>query len=1499
MITLPNKIERDIQGNQTSLIPLIVIAPESDNPIYISTIKGLFDANIFFEDMGLKVSSIKESIDLEKGIFKINNLSLSLNNYQINGQRFSDFVVEQGLLNKTVNIYYKSQTCKTLSDCISIYSGNIKRFTHDDKVCKIQLEDKTEDKLSIEVPIANTGYKSNVYSKDYINKPIPILYGKVDRAPAIPFLSEGQLHHESKISIICDDTLGDNPRVKLGNYFSDSATQSFLDSTTINPLYIYKGDYFQVLETYNLEVIYDPPDDGGRTNWDWIEYDQYIRRDGYLEVSKRYEGLTAKNPPADNELQCVKLRFPNDFISLPNPSSEDVEWYDINNYGVSYEPPAIKSPELSYDNPFLGSSGMSSFSLSSASYQSTFAQVPDNTIDTTDSLDFIIQGFEAYTEPYGLHNTIDDERFKSQYEVMSRLTRYADANNDSNDPRLQFIRLPSGTEILRRMNRLVFKEYAEILYSDVWDDGYDILAYYDENNIEIPLVIYEGGGFQTNPNYDVHHWYEDIYNETQALSDEYSDGDTNIGQMRTRINTSAAFNTAFCQKWMDAQGFTNSNDFDSLGRQGKLWYNDDVSRPYDGSSFNNHQFPFNYLHEDGSIFGKPENIDIQYPNLYIRTELLGTYYWHQNQPGGLPEYIWRSRDWDSIPITYPINGNFITVDSEDKPRYTLGVKYITATLKNGDIADYSDDIVGRCYNLIDLEDGEGGLFSADELPTYTPLTLTYKGRVGTDGRCSTQVYDCDWNGVSIPENEDLTYFNNNDFIYFGGYNAKNWGDGYSSGNGFISESHVLPNYDMGANSGWCIWVKHNISSDEIGGIEPSGHEENLNTTGLRIERNTLIPMANKSKPYSNEEAYLVGHSFNTGTMLGLDPDQITINKPSSTTSRRYGAIFPLKDQEISDDIKTDTFFAGKIKLNFNTSSEGTTQTSDNSLKVVLGAVDVDQSHLPTQNLEIDWGAFDNGLDGTGATLIDATLLECFNNPTTFYNTFDQSVETTNENDGIINYYDSILRINDTFHQVNNYNSLAMIFRLDGNVNIATNIAKFDIEVNSVSLLHYIVFSAALDSSLYVNAEGRVNLSEDINGEGNFKYTNNPANLEIEEDYDLIENPSDIIYHFLEKELNLIDFVDENSINKARNNTIVDKMAFSISDNIKSKNLIEKICQNSNLFPLFKASSLFSLSAIKSTYSSADITINTDDIIKYSFTRTPIEQVYTIVNVKYKKDYAENKYLEETGYVDSYDMFGNKDLGYENGYSYEYLGLDREDKVLEFESDFIRTKGQAESLRNFLLLYNCNQHNVLKLTLPLKYLHLEIGDIVNFSSLINQVKIYGEDYTKTQRRNGQIIYPYFIINSIDKRINQINIEITQLHKLKKEFTPYLGSVTRTFIQNQPFNYTIEDIEQLDDFIMGGQQYYTEEQKRVSDLNLDKYIDENDVVALQNLMNLNSFDGDVNADGVVDVVDIVAIMGQILGETEQTEEILEQFDINEDGTVNIIDVVTLVGQIIGDS
>ena len=67
------KIEVDIKSKQTTLTPLLVIDSTSDNPIYISTVKGLFGNNIFLEDRGLDIKSIKESLDLIERRFKINN----------------------------------------------------------------------------------------------------------------------------------------------------------------------------------------------------------------------------------------------------------------------------------------------------------------------------------------------------------------------------------------------------------------------------------------------------------------------------------------------------------------------------------------------------------------------------------------------------------------------------------------------------------------------------------------------------------------------------------------------------------------------------------------------------------------------------------------------------------------------------------------------------------------------------------------------------------------------------------------------------------------------------------------------------------------------------------------------------------------------------------------------------------------------------------------------------------------------------------------------------------------------------------------------------------------------------------------------------------------------------------------------------------------------------------------------------------------------------------
>jgi hypothetical protein len=137
MLVLSDAIKLDLSFRETYLVPLIVIDAERfdsgsfvNKPIYISTNKGLFGygntegsfgENIFWEDYDLKLNNVKESLDLVGRKYKINNLSFTLSNYFVQEKRISDFVADRGLLNKTVEVYYKTQSCKNLNDCVLIF----------------------------------------------------------------------------------------------------------------------------------------------------------------------------------------------------------------------------------------------------------------------------------------------------------------------------------------------------------------------------------------------------------------------------------------------------------------------------------------------------------------------------------------------------------------------------------------------------------------------------------------------------------------------------------------------------------------------------------------------------------------------------------------------------------------------------------------------------------------------------------------------------------------------------------------------------------------------------------------------------------------------------------------------------------------------------------------------------------------------------------------------------------------------------------------------------------------------------------------------------------------------------------------------------------------------------------------------------------------------------------------------------------------------------------
>ena len=223
----------DIKGQNTQLYPVVVIQKDadthqhifgnSDSPyIFLSTnntninlgIGGIY-GNYHCKPILLNVPSIKESIDIESRKFKISNVSLDISNIEYEGKRFSDVLSETSLINTSVAIYFKSNSTNFITPVESpsilsnqleqVYQGIVRRISHDDTKCKIELEDLTEKKAHKDLPQAIdrngvVGYlgDGNSIPDKYKNKPIPMVYGEVDRSPVVISESFSKYQADSK-----------------------------------------------------------------------------------------------------------------------------------------------------------------------------------------------------------------------------------------------------------------------------------------------------------------------------------------------------------------------------------------------------------------------------------------------------------------------------------------------------------------------------------------------------------------------------------------------------------------------------------------------------------------------------------------------------------------------------------------------------------------------------------------------------------------------------------------------------------------------------------------------------------------------------------------------------------------------------------------------------------------------------------------------------------------------------------------------------------------------------------------------------------------------------------------------------------------------------------------------------------------------------------------------------------------------------------------------------
>ena len=236
-----------------------------------------------------------------------------------------------------------------------------------------------------------------------------------------------------------------------------------------------------------------------------------------------------------------------------------------------------------------------------------------------------------------------------------------------------------------------------------------------------------------------------------------------------------------------------------------------------------------------------------------------------------------------------------------------------------------------------------------------------------------------------------------------------------------------------------------------------------------------------------------------------------------------------------------------------------------------------------------------------------------------------------------------------------------------------------------------------------------------------------------------------------------------------------QFSFTLNEQIEAKRFFEDFFKSTLQIPSYNEEGNFKFIEIKQIiddYSTITL-INTDDVLKYSYHLTELDDIYTSVNVKYNKNYATGKYDSETDYslVDGdknlYDNYQTLSEFINNNsddsYNIDYYGLLHEECKLDFETEYIRDHDTARKLQKRLVSWYANQHLIIKLDLPITYLNLEAGDYIKFEKLIDNKKAFGYDYSKQEFRNGQLIYDVFFVTNIQKKLDKVLVEMVQVHR----------------------------------------------------------------------------------------------------------------------------------------
>jgi len=371
---------------------------------------------------------------------------------------------------------------------------------------------------------------------------------------------------------------------------------------------------------------------------------------------------------------------------------------------------------------------------------------------------------------------------------------------------------------------------------------------------------------------------------------------------------------------------------------------------------------------------------------------------------------------------------------------------------------------------------------------------------------------------------------------------------------------------------------------------------------------------------------------------------------------------------------------------------------------------------------------------------------------------------------------------------------------------------------------------------------------------------------------MLENPVEISKNLIKTEMNNTVVFEESKFKEAQeiNNSI--RQAFSVNERLNSREILENIYRHSRSFFNYRPRDGKAIvNTILNNYSSSDKTINSDSILKFSYTKTSLKDICGAgCIVKYGYDYGKEELAKTTM---KRAVYSSDSTPYKNYYSINEDDFDN--YILEFEAPYIQDEASANYLRNFLFQTNLHQHLIIKLKLDIKDgLGLETGDIVKFDKDPNNVKPYGKSLIIEHEIPLQKILPFFMITSISKGSNSVDLEVYQLHTI--DMTSGVAILPGDI--NADGQVDGDDLNMMSNYINNPNPFsLTEEQFLNGDINGDGVIDEIDLLQLTQLDNYT-------IPNEPPIADILLFSG--LEENEDGQLVLDIYNLEnyEDGSYN---------------